>query len=268
MHEAMPHGMEGWDMASMNEGEGRDEWQAMKLVKPAGGLTLEVLQRLASRRLLTREDLVWHAGWEGWRTAGEVPELAPAFAEAELANDFAISPSKPRAEEASDHEVGIASRLRHEILSFLAIAVYLWFVLIFLRLYEWMALERNGMQVPSNPSLFVEILVIGKVILIAEALKFGNRFTMATPIASIAVRSFVFALLLLLIHLLENTIEAWWHGKSIVQALLGATSWRDALVMTGILTIGMLPYQAFKEVQNLSRDINLMSRLLGRPAPV
>jgi hypothetical protein len=37
--------------------------------------------------------------------------------------------------------------------------------------------------------------------------------------------------------------------------------------MTGILTISMLPYQAFKEVQNLSRDIDLMSRLLGRQAP-
>jgi hypothetical protein len=254
-------------MASMSGGEVSDEWQAMKLVKPAGGLTLEVLQRLASRRLLTREDLIWHSGWEGWRTAGEVPELAPAFAEAELAKDFAISPSTPPAAEAKEHEGGIGSRLWHEVLSFAAIAVYLWIVLVFLRMYEWIALERNGMQVPTNPSLLVEILVIGKVILIAEALKFGNRFTLPAPIASIVLRSFVFALLLLLIHLLENTIEAWWHGKSIVQALLGATSWRDALIMTGILTISMLPYQAFKEVQNLSRDIDLMSRLLGRQAP-
>lgn len=264
----MLQGMEGWDMASMNGGEGRDEWQAMKLVKPAGGLTLEVLQRLASRRLLTREDLIWHSGWEGWRTAGEVPELAPAFAEAELAKDFTISQSAPPAAEAKEHEGGgIKSRLWHEVVSFAAIALYLWFVLIFLRLYEWMALERNGLQVPSNPSLLVEILVIGKVILIAEALKFGNRFTLPAPVASIALRSFVFALLLLLIHLLENTIEAWWHGKSILQAMLGATSLRDAMIMTGILTIGMLPYQAFKEVQNLSRDIDLMSRLLGRQTP-
>jgi Cu/Ag efflux pump CusA len=119
-------------------------------------------------------------------------------------------------------------------------------------------------QVPSNPSLLVEILVIGKVILIAEALKFGNRFSLPVPIASIAMRSLVFAILLLIIHILENTIEAWWHGKSILQAIFGATSLREALITTAVITIGLIPYQAFKEIQILSRDIDLISRLLGR----
>jgi len=259
--------IESVDGASMHGDQELDEWRAMKLVKPGGGLTLAVLQRLVSRNLLVRDDLVWHSGWEGWRTAGEVSELAPAFAAAAQASDFSDAGNAQPTSNPGHEEGSLKTRLWREVVSFFAIAAYLWVVLVFLRMYEWMALERNGMQVPSNPSLFLEILVIGKVILIAEALKFGNRFKLPAPIATIALRSFVFAILLLVIHLLENTIEAWWHGKSILQALVGATSLRDALIMTGILTIAMLPYQAFKEVQNLSSDIDLMSRLLGRQTP-
>ena len=48
--------------------------------KPTGPFTVEQLTEQSVKGGLTRTTLVWAPGMDGWKPAGEVPELAAAFA--------------------------------------------------------------------------------------------------------------------------------------------------------------------------------------------
>ena len=48
--------------------------------KPTGPFTVEQLTEQSVKGGLTRATLVWAPGMDGWKAAGEVPDLAAVFA--------------------------------------------------------------------------------------------------------------------------------------------------------------------------------------------
>ena len=230
----------------------------------SGALRLADLKRLARSGALKPKDLVWHQGWDKWIPAESVSDLNPDFGSA-TAEKVTVSaePITYSHAEGSSNIGTIKQKLIHEIVSYAAITAFLLIVLLLLKMYEQVVLDRYGIRPDDQSSLIVNALVLGKVILIAEVIRLGNRVSTIAPIFSIVIRSFLFALALFAFHVLEDILIAYWHGNPPFSGLSDFENYKQDLAVVTIMTIALLPYHAFKELQNATGNTKLISHLFG-----
>jgi hypothetical protein len=233
------------------------EWYALKYLGRSGGLHLADLERLFAKGLLDRSDLVRKRGWDRWLPAAEVAELGASFKQASLALDNVAEVKRST----------LKVRLYHELISYAGIAAYLWVILLLLRLYESVVLQQYGLSPEGEHSLIVQALIIGKIILLVEMLRIGNRVELNTSAANIFVRSVFFALCLLLFNVLEHSAIALWTGKSVADALAEENTLAKIASVVAIMTIAFLPYHFLKEMQKTSREFRLFNYLFAKRRP-
>jgi hypothetical protein len=158
------------------------------------------------------------------------------------------------------------ARVANEFESFLAIAAYLWVLLAVLQLHRGMILMSYGISYSYLEGMMfalVNALVLGKFMLIAEALHAAGRWRIKTLLYSTLFRSAVLAAILVACHLLEEGIVAVWRGRSF---------WGGPKMnLIGFLSLGLIafvvliPFSAFRELQSVIGKAELKSLFL-RPA--
>src|SRR5215471_20450402 len=93
--------------------------------------------------------------------------------------------------------------LYHQIISFIEIAVYLLLFFGILALHEAVVAAKDGIEYRFYGFAIVNALIFGKVILVAEDLRFAEWFREQRPIYAILAKSFAFTILLLLFYITE-----------------------------------------------------------------
>jgi hypothetical protein len=157
------------------------------------------------------------------------------------------------------------ARLVEEFENLLAIVAYLFVLLAVFQLHRAMILVSRGINYSYSQGLIfslVNALVLGKFILIAEALHAGQRWQNRALLYSALFRSAVMAALLVACHLLEEGLVAVAHGKSFFES--------PDMNLIEILSLGLMvfvvliPFSAFRELQRVLGKAELKSLFLQR----
>jgi hypothetical protein len=155
-------------------------------------------------------------------------------------------------------------RLYHEIISFVEIAGYLLLLFGVLALHEAIVSAKDGIEYHFYGFAIVNALVLGKVILVAEDLRFAEWFREKRPIYAILAKSFAFTILLLIFDIVEEVIVGRFKGKTIGESFphIGDGSPRSFIFVIIIFFIALIPFFAFREIGRVFGERELRSLFL------
>jgi hypothetical protein len=243
-------------------------WYAFRPEIRSHPLRMADLKLLADQQQLRHDDFIWHPTWKTWRPAHEltglftdrVPGAPPApVVQSSIANIGDVR-SDPRTANRN-----LKDRARHELRSYIVITAYIWTILSLLRLHETLLADSYHVGLQAHGFAIVTALILGKVVLIAEALRVGERTAERVPALAILIRSVLFALAILLFHATEHIVTELWDGAEMNSDLLmvDEAQARRSLIMAAIMTIALMPYFLIKEIERRTGEVDLLLMAVG-----
>jgi len=121
---------------------------------------------------------------------------------------------------------------------------------------------------PSLPFALINTWVLGKFILVGEALRMGERWHNGPLFYSILYKSAVFGAILIVCRILEEILKRMWTAKSLATALpeLGIASLVDEFSLAFIVFIVLIPFFAARDSSHVLGKSEFESLLLCRKA--
>lgn len=118
----------------------------------------------------------------------------------------------------------VKDRAKEEFRKYAFVSVYLWICFASISLYKAAILESEGISWAPLGFAVVQALVIGKFILIGDALKAGQK-TMEHPLLHrVAWRTLMMLLVLIVFKVLEEAVVALIHGTPIASLIVEITA--------------------------------------------
>jgi len=159
----------------------------------------------------------------------------------------------------------LKERAEHELVEYLAISFYLWVFFGALLSYRRIVLAEVGLAYAHYGFALVEALVLGKVILIGDALHIGKRLEAQPLIVSASYKSVLFGAFVLAFMVLEHTLHAVVKSAGIGQELAEAFGRPSVIVARVLLVIlSFIPFFLFREAGRLLGEEGFLDLLLKR----
>ncbi len=103
----------------------------------------------------------------------------------------------------------IIKTLRHEFAEMIPPTLYFFVILHIVALIRVLMTKGSGLPPATTASIAVAALVLGKAVLLANALPFINRFPQKPLIWNVCWKSLLYTLVAMLIHYLEHLYDFW-----------------------------------------------------------
>jgi len=193
-----------------------DQWYVSKNEKEYGPISFSDITTFAKQGLLLEDDWVWRHGLEQWMAAKDVPGLFEPTAQLHDGpepNNRAVSEERRGLE----YKRSLKERLLDSVKTFVLMFMYLWLVFGLLALHESVIMSQNKIDYQSHGLAVVNALIFAKVMLVAEDLRLGHRFNEMPLIYPILLKSFLFAVALILFHIIEHVLVGMWHGRTVTE---------------------------------------------------
>ena len=158
-------------------------------------------------------------------------------------------------------------RAASELKKFVAIGVYIWVVLSLFEIHRFVVLRQVHAGSLSGYRIgfaAVNALVMGKVILIGQALHAGERLRKRRLTNSVLYKSAVFAFLLVCFEIIEEIIVGVIHGKSVLASIpqLGGGGVEGKILVGVMLFVVLIPFFLFTEMERVYGVDTLHSLIL------
>ena len=133
---------------------------------------------------------------------------------------------------------------------------------------EAVILRKTEISFVAQGFALINAAVLAKVMLIAEALKFGRRFDGLPLIWPIAWKSALFSVLFIVCHGLEEIAVAALAGRPVAHSIpaIGGGTWAGVAFVFAILTVSLLPFFALREIGRLLGEGRLWALMFHRDA--
>jgi hypothetical protein len=163
----------------------------------------------------------------------------------------------------------LKERAISEAKKFAVIVGYLWMLFVLLQLHR-MTIMRE--QKSIDPLIYragfalINALILGKIILIAQAFHFGEGVKNGPLAYVILFKSVVFAMLLVCCDILEEVLVGLFHHKTIVESVpaLGGGGAEGMLLVGLMVFIVLIPFFSFTEVARVLGEGELFSIIFKR----
>jgi hypothetical protein len=165
-------------------------------------------------------------------------------------------PSKP----------GFKQKAKEELRSFVAISLYLGFFFCALTTYTMLLMKKYNLDYLSYSFAIVNALVIAKVILIGEMAHLGKGVESRPLYQSILYKSFLFALLVLAVHFLEEFVKRVIHHEPF-GTVLHNIDLNDLIGRSLLMLCAFIPLFAFRELVRVLGEDKVHELLLKPKAP-
>lgn len=145
----------------------------------------------------------------------------------------------------------LKERAREELRSYAIVATYLYFCFAAVLLYKSALLREAGIGFLPHGVAAIKALILGKFILIGEAVGVGNRARRGrTLIHAIATKSVLFFLFLLLLSAAEELLVGKLHGHTMGQTLaeFQEHSALEQLAKSLLVLLTLVPLIAVREL--------------------
>jgi hypothetical protein len=206
---------------------------------------------------------VWADGLDGWVDAGEFDALRNVLG----APASSSGSGETLAGASASHKPSLAERARRELVEYAAIAAYLYVCFGALILYKAAVLREEGISFAPLGFALAKALILGKFLLLLRAARIGQHRAAAGRMAmDIARNALLFAILLIVLALIEEIIVGWFHDKSPAAVLADMTghSGLQVLATALLMVLVLIPYFAFHEITERLGEGVLMRMLLER----
>jgi hypothetical protein len=132
-------------------------------------------------------------------------------------------------------------------------------------LHEWVVLANNNIGFRFYGLAVVNALVLSKIMLIAEGLKFADGLKNKPLVYPIALKSISFSALLMVSYIVEEIVVGLFHGMGIAESFpkVGGGGLVGVLTVGGILCIALIPFFAFREIARAIGEAEFRSLMLG-----
>ena len=156
-----------------------------------------------------------------------------------------------------------------EFKELIVIVLYLWLVFGLLLLYKSVILNEEHISYLAHGVALVNALVMGKFVLIAQALHLGDTADDAPLIYPTLLKSALFSILLACCKILEDAAVGFFHGKSFSESIaaVGGGTLKGILTLTVLLFVLLIPFFGFGELQRVLGTRRL-TQLFFRPRTV
>ncbi|QGM47301.1 hypothetical protein [Methylocystis heyeri] len=147
----------------------------------------------------------------------------------------------------------------------LGISAYFWVLLTMFSLHKAFMLNLNVFSFQQAAAI-INALAMSKVVVIAQALHFGQGYRNKPLVYPVVLQAAVFSVLLLVFHLIEETLIGKWHGKTLAQSVptLGDGSLQALMMIEIILFVALIPFFAFLEMERVVGWETLHTLFFGR----
>jgi hypothetical protein len=127
-------------------------------------------------------------------------------------------------------------------------------------------LEEEHINYQAQGFAIVNALVFAKVMLVADGLKLGSRFSDRPLIYSVLFRAAAFTVVLICFHIIEEAALAWLHGNPLADSLadFGSRILKGILSVGAIMFVTLIPYFTFTEIGRVIGSDKLWELLLAR----
>lgn len=144
----------------------------------------------------------------------------------------------------------LKARALEETRQYVVITLYLWVLLALFAEYKRILLSENGINVWGQGYAIVNAMIFAKVVLLGEMLNLGARLKKQALIWLVLGKSFLFTGLLILFHIAEEAIRAWFESEPVGGGILnfGGGTWAGAAIYAALLFVTLVPLFAFREV--------------------
>jgi len=169
----------------------------------------------------------------------------------------------------------LAHRILHQVIQFILIAVYLFVVFAVLALHEEVVAAKNGIAYHFYGFAIINAMILGKVMLVAEELKLGDRFFRnlffrnSPLVFAIMFRAVVFTLLFFVFDIVEEVLVGVFKGKTVGESFpdIGGGSPRGIFSMIVVITVLLIPFFAYREIGKVIGERELHSLLFTGAKP-
>ena len=161
----------------------------------------------------------------------------------------------------------IRERVRHELREYAQVSIYLLICFSAILFYKAAILHEHGVDAWRFGAAVGKSLILGKFVLIGQAMRIGERRESATLARGILVKSFLFLLLLVALSLLEELVTSMIHHRPFAASLAERGSVRELVASSVVMLLILIPYVAFMELDDAMGDGKLRRLMFGRRPP-
>ena len=144
----------------------------------------------------------------------------------------------------------LSATIKEEFEKLLPPAIFFFVALHLVAFVRVLMLKGTGIAVGTSVSVTVAALILGKAVLIADALPFINRFP-AKPLAyNVAWKTAIYLLVAMVVHYLERLVDFWREAGGFVagnQRLLAEMVWPHFWAIQIFLLVLILMYCTVRE---------------------
>jgi hypothetical protein len=234
-----------------------------------GPLSDRELLLLAERGGLKADDLLWRSGFDEWKPVSAVCGTTAATLPASDTAPVQVAGALPReatsVDEGKQGKRSLKARLYEELQKFLVMFAYLWLVFFVFLVHEWTVLASHNIGFRFYGLALVNALVLSKIMLIAEGLKFADGLNGKPLIYPIVFKSVAFSVLLMFCYIAEEVAVGMFHGKGLAEAFpqIGGGGWAGVVTIGAIMCIALMPFFAFKEIGRSIGEAEFRALMLG-----
>ena len=146
--------------------------------------------------------------------------------------------------------------------------VYLWILLTLFSLHKALIFNEDILTYQQGFAL-INALALAKIVVVGQSLHVGDRLRNKPLVYPIVFKAAIFAALLLVFHVVEETLIGVWRGKTLAESIptIGDGTLQAIIMTATILFVALVPFFAFLELERAIGPEELHSLLFGRKAP-
>jgi hypothetical protein len=147
----------------------------------------------------------------------------------------------------------LKGKIVHEFAEYWIIVAYLTLMFAAFTQYRRLVLAAYDIWYTNYWFAVIEALVLGKVIMIGEALHLGRNFDQKPLIYSTLYKTVVFTIFVGFFTLLEHEIKGLWQGKEFTGGLMEffEKGMHELLANSLIVFVSFIPFFAFRELRRV-----------------
>ena len=162
-----------------------------------------------------------------------------------------------------------AKTLKHEFAEMIPPTVYFFVIFHIVALIRELMTKNTGIDISTSTSIGIASLILGKAVLLANALPFINRFPEKPLIWNVCWKTALYFLVALVIHYLEHLYDFWKVAPGFAaanQKLLSEIVWPHFWAIQILLTVLIFTYCVASELARVVGPDKLKRMFFG-PLP-
>lgn len=150
---------------------------------------------------------------------------------------------------ADEKRSGVKWKLIHEVKELLAIFLYLALFFCAFTTYRLLVMKEMGLSYFHYGFALVKALVLAKVILLGQQVRFAKVFDDQPLIIPTLYKVILFSLFAVVFEILEHVIGGFLHGRDLAGAFqeIMSAGWDELLARTLVMLVAFVPLFAFTE---------------------